>query len=88
LSTSFLPVLHHHPCSLAQRDLRLWPSSDGGPIGCDRRFEIINTSDVFDDVVTGTIPNIDAEREVGLRLHGAAPVRRRSMLPPIDLHEN
>jgi hypothetical protein len=24
-----------HPGSLAQRDLRLWPSSDGRPIGCD-----------------------------------------------------
>jgi hypothetical protein len=38
---------------------------------------------VLDDVVIGTIPNIDAECEVGLRLHGAAPVRRRRMLPTI-----
>ena len=59
--------------SLARRDLRLWPSPHGRPIGRDRRFEIINAGDVLDDVVTGTIPNIDAEREVGLRLHGAVP---------------
>jgi hypothetical protein len=28
---------------------------------------------VLDDVVTRTIPNIHAKREVGLRLHGAPP---------------
>jgi hypothetical protein len=65
----FPPTLMHNPRALAQRDLRLWPSSDGRPIGCDRRFEIIDASDLLDDVVTGTIPNIDAKREVGLRLH-------------------
>ena len=71
----FLPVPCHHPCTLAQRDLRLWPSSECRPIGCDGRFEIIDASDVLDDVVTGIIPDINAEREVGLRLHGA-PLRR------------
>jgi hypothetical protein len=69
----FLPIPVHDPRTLAQRDLRLWPSSDGRPVGCDRRFEIIDASDVLDDVVTGAIPNIHAKREVGLRLHGASP---------------
>ena len=40
----------------------------GPPISCDCRFD---ASDMFDDVVTRTIPNIDAECEVGLRLHVA-----------------
>jgi hypothetical protein len=38
----------------------------GPPIRCDCRFEIINASDMLDDVVTGTIPNIHAKREVWL----------------------
>ena len=67
----FLPIPYHHPRALAQRDLRLWPSSDGSPISCDCRFEIIHASDVLDDIVTDTIPNVDAKREVSLRLHGA-----------------
>jgi hypothetical protein len=67
----FLPIPVHDPRTLAQRDLRFWPSSDGRPIGCDCRFEIIDAGDVLDDVVTRTIPNIDAECEVGLRLHVA-----------------
>jgi hypothetical protein len=41
------------------------------PNKCDCCFEIIHASDVLDDVVTGTIPNIHAKREVGLRLHVA-----------------
>jgi hypothetical protein len=67
----FLPIPVHDPRTLAQRDLRLWPSSDGRPVGCDCRFEIIDAGDVLDDVVTRTIPNIDAECEVRLRLHVA-----------------
>jgi hypothetical protein len=50
-------------------------SSDGTPISCDRRFEIIDASDVLDDVVTGTIPSIDAERETGLVFTAFAPPR-------------
>jgi hypothetical protein len=69
----FLPIPVHDPGALAQRDLRFWPSSDGRPIGCDCRFEIIDAGYVLDDVVTRTIPNIDAECEVGLRLHVAPP---------------
>ena len=81
----FLPALMHDPRALAQRDLRLWPSSDGRPISCDGRFEIIHASDVLDDIVTGAIPNIDAECEVGLRLHGAPPrvMAARRMLPQV-----
>jgi hypothetical protein len=45
----------------------------GPPIRCDCRFEIIHASDILDDGVTGTIPNIHAKREVGLHLHGALP---------------
>jgi hypothetical protein len=67
----FRPAFHYYPRALAQGDLRLWPPDGGRPLGCNRRFEIIDASDLLDDVVTGTIP--DAEREVGLRLHGAAP---------------
>jgi hypothetical protein len=51
----FLPALLHDPRALAQCDLRLRPSSNGRPIRCDRRFEIIDASDVLDDVVTGTM---------------------------------
>jgi hypothetical protein len=62
---------------------------DRRPIGCDRRFEIIDASDVLDDVVTGTIPNIDAKREVGLRLHGRPPGKRNGgMVPPTARDEN
>jgi hypothetical protein len=71
----FLPISYHHPRALAQRDLRLRPSPDGAPIGRDRRLEIIDSSDVLNDAVTGIIPDIDAESEVGLRLHGVAPPR-------------
>jgi hypothetical protein len=56
----FLPVAYYDPRALAERDLRLWPSPHRR-----RRFKIINAGDVLDDVVTGIIPNIDAEREVG-----------------------
>jgi hypothetical protein len=57
-----------------------WPSSDGSPISGDCRFEIIHASDVLDDIVTGTIPNIHAEREVGLCLHGAAPGEKQGFV--------
>jgi hypothetical protein len=66
----FPPCFHYYPRALAQRDLGLWPSTDCSPIGCDRRFEIIDPGDVLDEVVTGTVPNIDPEGEVGLRFHG------------------
>src|SRR5689334_18666701 len=72
----FLPISYHHPRPLPQCDLRIWPSSDGSPIRCDCRFQIIDAGDVLDDVVTSSIPNIDAEREVGLRLHRVAPPNR------------
>jgi hypothetical protein len=56
-------ITPHSSRALAQRDLGFWPSADACPIGCDRRFEIIDASNVLDDAVTGTIPNIDAERD-------------------------
>jgi len=40
------------------------------------RRPIVNASDVLDDVVTDTIPGINAEREIGARLHSAAPGER------------
>src|SRR5262249_34387187 len=64
------------PARPAQRDLRLRPSSDGTPISCDCRLEIIDTGDVLNDVVASIVPDIDAEREVGLRFHGPAPGSR------------
>jgi hypothetical protein len=72
---SFSPVVHA-PRTLAQRDLRFWPSSDGRPIRCHCGLEVVDASDVLDDIVTGTIPNVDAETEIGLRLHGGRPTLR------------
>ena len=70
-----MPILVHDPGALTQRDLRLWPSSDCRPIGCDSRFEIIDASDVLGDVGTGAFPNINRKCEMGLRLHGAPSER-------------
>jgi hypothetical protein len=47
-------VLAHHAIALARNSFE----------SCAVRFRIIDASDVLDDVLTGTIPNIDAEREV------------------------
>jgi hypothetical protein len=88
----FLPIPYHHPRALAQRDLRLWPSSDGSPISCDCRFEIIHASDVLDDIVTGTIPNIDTTQNGSSSSwrspRGALLLHRRRTLPPINSDEN
>jgi hypothetical protein len=46
--------------ALTQCDLGLRPASDGRPIGCDRRLEIIDPGHVLDDVVTSAVPHIDA----------------------------
>jgi hypothetical protein len=44
---------------------------------------------VIDDAVAGIIPNMDAEREVGLRLHGTpAELLVRRMLPLAGRDEN
>ena len=53
----------------------LYPSAalarrDEGPIRSDRHAMIIEASDVLNYAVASGVPNIDAEGEVGLGLHG------------------
>jgi hypothetical protein len=46
----FLPIPVHDPRTLAQRDLRLWPSPDGSPIRCHCGLEVVDASDVLDNI--------------------------------------
>jgi hypothetical protein len=45
------------------------PSLQGGPIGRFRDFEILDSGQVFDDVLAGIVPHIDAMGEIGSGLH-------------------
>ena len=58
-----------------ERDLRLRPALARGEIGRDRHLEILGADDVLEDAIAGIVPNVDAEREMGPGLHGAAPQR-------------
>ena len=66
-------ILLHHSRALPERNLRLRPSQTCGPIGGNRRLEVIDPCNVLDDVVAGVVPDIDSKGEVGLGLHNAAP---------------
>jgi hypothetical protein len=50
------PISHRHSRALAERNLRLRPSQTCGPIGGNRRLEIIDTGDVHNDVVSSIVP--------------------------------
>jgi hypothetical protein len=62
---------------LAQSDFRLWPALARREVGRDRHLEILYADDVLEDVVTGVIPNVDAE---GYSRKRSPPAARRRAL--------
>ena len=62
----------HHARSLPQGDVRRWPARDRRSVGRLRNLEVIDASDVLKDAVRGAVPDVHAEGEVSLGLHGAS----------------
>src|SRR5947209_3647761 len=58
-----------------QRDPRPWPARYGCPVGGLCYLEVVHASDMLNDAVACVIPDVHAEGEVDLGLHGASPTR-------------
>jgi hypothetical protein len=54
----------NHPCALAQGDGSAWPAFAGSPIGCHCYFEVLDTSQVLDNLRAIAAPHVDAVQEV------------------------
>src|SRR5262245_13836033 len=64
------PSLHHHPRALPKRNLLFRLRRDEGPIRSNLHAMVVEASDVLNDAVASGVPNIDAEGEMRLGLHG------------------
>jgi bifunctional non-homologous end joining protein LigD len=62
----------HDLCALTQRDRRRRPTRHGCPVGRFSHLEVIHASNVLDDAVASLVPDVHAEGEVRLGLHGQA----------------
>src|SRR5262249_4269461 len=74
-----LPPLHaamlqppraHRPDALSQGDPRPWPAHHSCPVGRLCHLEVVHASDMLNDAVACVDPDVDAEGEVRLGLHG------------------
>jgi hypothetical protein len=65
-----LPSIMHDPRALPQRDPRPWPARYGCPISRFSNLEVVNASNVLDDAIACVVPDVDAEGEMRLGLHG------------------
>jgi hypothetical protein len=62
----------HDPRPLPQRDPGRRPTRHGRPVSRFRHLEVRHAGNVLDDAVASLVPDVHAESEVRLGLHGQA----------------
>jgi hypothetical protein len=54
----------NYPCALTQGDGPAWPALAGSPIGCHCYLEVLDASQVLDNLRAIDAPHVDAVQEV------------------------